>query len=814
MRPAALSHRKFSAVIRNGFLDGQRGRRAWELLGVALAYVLAGEIGLIVPFTNGNVSPLWYPAGVALASVILCGYRIWPAIALGALTVNFFSPLPHGAAAGIAIGNTLGALCGGWLLKTLPDFQPRLFRRWDVLALCIGGAFGAAVSASIGIGVLSIAHVAAWSDPHSAWLVWFLGDALGVLIITPLILTFAGLWSIPAAGRIELACLLMAALASSLAVFNSHLGVMRTDAFAFGIFPFVLWAALRFETQGVTLVSLLVSAIAIWGTARGLGPFIRVDPQQSATVFQSFLGITTLSGIILAAVIRERTELIREQSATAAVQNLERSYGAIVETSYDGIWKLNPALETSFVNGRMAELLGSSVTAMRARPVFDFLFPSEKAEERSCLARSRHGAKEVHKQRYRREDGTELWTEVATSPMFDRDGQFDGTLAIVRDLTEQNRQAARERGALETIKLLSQAVEQTGDSVMITSPSGIIEYVNGGFEEITGYTREEALGKTPHILYSGVHDEAFYAALWKKILSGETYRGTLANRRKSGELYWCQQTITPIRDSTGTTSHFVSVVKDITQLRKNQERDLKMRLAREVQQHFYQALSASFEGFEIGTAACQADETGGDYLDLFPLPDGRICLGIGDVSGHGLDSALVMALTRAYVRAFSHVEADLARLLGSVNRMLVADLSGDRYVSMLLVCLDANRNCLSYAGAGHIPAFLISDSGEIDCTLESFGIPLGLFADAQFRTTTVPIQHRQTLILLTDGITEATGTGGGDVQFGSDRALDYVRAHRHETARELADGICAAARSFSTDEANRDDLTNIIVRIE
>jgi len=814
MNAAAPSYFGPFAVTLNRVLKGERGRRAWELLAVAAAYVLAGEIGLAVPFTNGNVSPLWYPAGLALAGVILYGYRVWPAIALGALIVNVFSPLPHGAAAGIAVGNTLGALFGGWLLKRFAAFDSRLCRLRDVLGLCVAGAFfSAAVSASVGIGVLSLAGVEAWSRPQSAWLIWWLGDALGVLIVTPLILTFAGLRSLPRRGRIELFCLLVIVFAGALFIFNSHLGTLRTDAFAFGIFPLILWSALRFETKGVTLVSLLVSLIAISGTARGLGPFIRIDAQQSATVLQSFLGITTLSGIILAAVIAERTKLIRDQSATETARYLEKSYGAIVDTSYEGIWKLNTAFVTSFVNARMAELLGCTVAAMRARSVFDFLFPDGRATERSCLEMSRHGATEPREVRYRKEDGTEFWAEVATSPLFDRDGHFDGIVAMIRDLTEQKRQAVRERGARKTIELLSQAVEQTGDSIMITNPGGIIEYVNAGFEDISGYSREEAIGNTPNILRSGVHDKSFYAAMWKQILAGETFRGTLANRKKSGDLYWCQQTITPIRDSAGQTSHFVSVLKDITQLRRQQEQDLRMHLAREVQQHFYDGASARVAGFEIGIAACPAHETGGDYLDVFSLPDGRLCLGIGDVSGHGLDSALMMALTRAYVRAFSYVEGDAARLLSSVNRMLVADLPNDRYVTLLLVCLDAKNNCLTYASAGHIPGFLMNDSGEIDSVLESTGVPLGLFVESEFVTRTLPIRQQQTLVLLTDGITETTLANEEDIQFGSHRALAHVRAHHLESARELADGICAAARDFSSGRTQLDDLTNIVVKV-
>jgi integral membrane sensor domain MASE1 len=176
-----------------------RRERPWtlEFVYVLAAYLLAGEIGLAVPFTSGNVSPVWPPAGVALAAMLIVGYRIWPAVALGAFIVNFFTAIPHVAAAGIALGNTVGPLCGAWLLRQLPRFQPSLTRLRDVLGLGILGGFcGTAVSATVGAGVLLLTGVNAWSGFASAWLMWWLGDAMGVLIVTPLALTFAGLMSI------------------------------------------------------------------------------------------------------------------------------------------------------------------------------------------------------------------------------------------------------------------------------------------------------------------------------------------------------------------------------------------------------------------------------------------------------------------------------------------------------------------------------------------------------------------------------------------------------------------------------------------
>jgi PAS domain S-box-containing protein len=746
--------------------------------------------------------------------MLLFGYRIWPAVALGALIVNFFTPIPHIAALGLALGNTAGPLCGAWLLRRPGGFRSSLTRLRDVLGLVILGGFcGTAVSATIGSASLFLNGVNAWRGFGSTWRMWWLGDAMGVLIIAPLVLSFTSLISICKTRRLfELAFLLVGAVGSALLIFDPRLGLMRADVFAFGVFPFVLWGAIRFEAAGAALVSCLISAIAVWGTAHGAGPFIRGESLQNATLLQSFLGVMALSGLVLAAVIAERGQLIREQSTKEALERSERSYRGIVETAYEGIWKLDANFVTSFVNGRMAELLGYTTEEMTGRPLFDFMFETDLEQKWAQLRRRQRGVREQLVTRYRKKDGSVLWARVATSPIMSEDGTFGGALAMVSDMTEL-RLAEVEGGRLRSrISLLSRAVEQTADSVLITDREGTIQYVNPAFEATTGYSPEEAIGNTPKILKSNLHNHEFYSRLWNQILGGDTFRGTLVNRKKSGQLYLTEQTISPIKNSAGEITHFVSVLKDVTESRKQREQQLQLRLAREVQQRFYTGPEISIPGFEIASAAYPAMETGGDYLDFFRTADGRVCIGIGDISGHGLDSALVMALTRAYVRAFAQVETDLAKLLSCVNQMLVADhLEHGRFVTLLLVCLDGPNRSICYSSAGHIPGFLINGSGTIDSVLESSGPPLGLFDDACFITSTIALAPQQLGVLLTDGAADTTAPG--DVEFGLDGVLRFVSEHRQHSARELADGIYWSAREFAGSEPQRDDVTNVIIKV-
>lgn len=138
-------------------------------------------------------------------------------------------------------------------------------------------------------------------------------------------------------------------------------------------------------------------------------------------------------------------------------------------------------------------------------------------------------------------------------------------LVVGQDITERRR-------ASEAMRKLSSAVEQTADSVMITNRDGVIEYVNPAFALTTGFAPAEAIGRTPHIVKSGRHDEAFYRELWQTILAGGVYRNVMVNRRKDGSLYYEEKTITPLKNERGAITHFVSTGKDITERMQVQER--------------------------------------------------------------------------------------------------------------------------------------------------------------------------------------------------------------------------------------------------
>lgn len=278
----------------------------------------------------------------------------------------------------------------------------------------------------------------------------------------------------------------------------------------------------------------------------------------------------------------------------------------------------------------------------------------------------------------------------------------------------------------QTFVLLSRVVEQIADSVILTDTRGVIQYVNPAFEATSGYGRDEAVGKTPRILKSGLHDAEFYRQMWAQFAQGLPFKGMVINRKKTGELYWAQQTITSMRDKSGHLTHFVSVSQDITELRKKQEQEFQLQLARDVQQRLYAAAPVVL-GFDIGASAHPADETGGDYFDFISMADGSLVIAVADAKGHGFSSALVVALTRAYVRCFAATGMELDELLAHVNQMLLKDLDHGDFVTLFLARLDISHRTLSYASAGHVPGLILLNSGDVKCMLDSTGPPLGLF---------------------------------------------------------------------------------------
>jgi len=240
-------------------------------------------------------------------------------------------------------------------------------------------------------------------------------------------------------------------------------------------------------------------------------------------------------------------------------------------------------------------------------------------------------------------------------------------------------------------------------------------------------------------------------------------------------------------------------------------RRVEMDLARQVQQRLFPTGHFPAAGFDVGGASYSADAMGGDYYDFIPMPDGRVGIVIGDVCGHGLAAALLMAETRALLWALSRAHNDVGTILSSVNRMLHQDTGGERFVTLFFACLDPALNSFTYASGGHPSGYVLNRAGEIVEWLDSTGPALGILPEADFKVRQGhPLQPGEMIFLLTDGIEEACDSRGD--LFGNRRPLDVIREYRTDHQQVIIKTLYESVRLFSESTVQEDDMTSVLIR--
>lgn len=440
-------------------------RALLTLLVVFLAYYIAGTLGQATTnIRSSNLGPVWPAYGIALAAFLKYGSRVWPAVAASAFVVAMQGAVPAIGAAGQAGAATLAAAAGGSLLRRLPDFDPLLTRLRGALRLILLGAFGSALISSV-LGVLSlyVTGIQPYSGLFSAWLIYWLGDATGVLLVTPMVFTLpAVVPTLRRARALELASLLALLTAASVIVFGDWTETrFHTHVLAFAVLPFVMWGAINFGIAGSALSVFLVATMATILTALGQGPFAGNTPFISAVLLDVLFIVLSITGLTLAAVIaeraraeRERETLIREQAAVEARLRL----AAIVESSEDAIWSHDLHGRIHSWNAAAQRIFGFAEAEVIGQGTDLFIPPDLRDEDKAAIAALKAGERVVHRETVRlTKAGMRIPISLTISPLKDAAGNLIGVTKIARDITEQQR--ARE--ALSTInRKLIQAQEQ------------------------------------------------------------------------------------------------------------------------------------------------------------------------------------------------------------------------------------------------------------------------------------------------------------------------------------------------------------------
>src|SRR6184192_1635178 len=300
------------------------------LIGIlSVIYFIAGKLGLMLASLHASASPIWPPAGIALAALLLLGYRAWPAIFIGAFLVNVTTAGNVATSFAIATGNTLEALVGAWLVNRFASGTNVFDRPQGVFKFALAAGISAIISPAFGVTSLGVAGFADWANYGAIWLTWWLGDATGDLVFTPLVL----LWSVASKRRwnkreaAEVGALLLLLVLLSGIVFGGWLEISaRSYPIAFICGPVVIWTAFRFTQRETATGLFILSAIAVWGTLHGFGPFLRETENQSLLALQWWIAVLTITAMALSAGMAERRRIEEElQQQKSVVETANRT---------------------------------------------------------------------------------------------------------------------------------------------------------------------------------------------------------------------------------------------------------------------------------------------------------------------------------------------------------------------------------------------------------------------------------------------------------------------------------------------------------
>ena len=530
---------------------------------LAAAYWLAGMAAAALFPLAGGVAVMWPSTGIALAALVAWGPRVAAGLVAGCVAIGLSLGQAPGAVLFAAVLTTFECLLGWWLLTRVAGFDRSLAHLRDVLAFLVCGALaGPAAGVLVRLALLWLEGAAIWADrPMAVWVAG-LGEAVGILVVAPVIWTWLARTAPPAGRRIELAAMALTTLAVAALVFSGRsTPMMAVEPLPYAVFPPLFWAALRFGNRAAATALLAVAVIAVWCTAKGMGPFGGGDMLRNLGSLYVFLAVAAVSTMLIAVVLGERDR------AEAAIRESEARYRMLVERMNEGLVLQDRDGAMTYVSDRFCEIIARPREWLIGKRGLDLAAPDEQEHWHAEHRRRQQGSTESFEIALERGSGERIDAFVSPRPLFDAAGAYTGSFALLMDVTERRRAERALRDSEEKLRLI---VENMTELVLKLDGERRVLFASPSFLAYFGTTEAEVLGRPVGVQ---IHEEDWPAtAASRASVAVPPYTMSVEHRVMTpGGWRWLAWSARGIVDAGGRLTAIVATARDITARRRAEE---------------------------------------------------------------------------------------------------------------------------------------------------------------------------------------------------------------------------------------------------
>ena len=535
-----------------------------NIIIIAIIYLVSARLGLMLAYPGTNASPIWAPTGIAIAAVLILGYRVWPGIAVGAFAANFMVltdlnlslSISISAAMVTAIGNTLEALAAVFLIRRFAKSNKVFEQTADIVKFIILGALlSTAVSATVGAFTLGMSS-GGWDQFGSIWLTWWLGDAMGALLIVPLVISFSKpeffrLVSYPNTIRNSLLT------AGTLAIW--YLVFMNSYPLVYLLIPILVLASFYLGQLGSAAVIFIISIFSTLITLKNGGPFTGYPLNESLLLQQTFIGSISITTMILSGLVSNQK---KSESTLRASEEYNR---LLFNTSPVGLALSKMDGTLLDINPAYSKIIGKTIDQALKLTYWD-ITPEKYSDQEALQLKSleKTGRYGPYEKEYIHTDG-HLVPVLLNGLIIEREGE-KYIWSSVEDITDRKRISQELENKGDLIETLIHSIP---DLIWVKDTKGIYLKCNPSFERLLGTKEFEIIGKSAYDFFDKNVADLYREYSLKTLETNKPYSfEEFLVFKEDGYQGWFETTKTPMLDKEGKILGVLGISRDITERKK------------------------------------------------------------------------------------------------------------------------------------------------------------------------------------------------------------------------------------------------------